>query len=306
MSNQLSTGEPEFVNDGVQVSTLLYRLNSKLNNFTVIDRQGRPAGKVQDLFLDADHQLLLVISQSRTEDTCRYLLSSKLIQDVDPVTRSLYLDISQAELERLPEYGLTEVSTVKPSPASDSLKKDTMLTPDKPQNDPAQLKPRSFQETPVSEARTEEIVCLLEERLVVDLSKRKLGEVIVRKVIETEMVEVPVRREKLIVEQVSPELKQLAEIDLSQGEISGVELAEVVSGQAEAISVTPPAALTPKTKDNFSVTGEFASPKVASSLLDAIALQRNHGCAKIRIQILLEDPKYRETYQGWFDRCSRS
>lgn len=304
MSNQVSTGEPEFVNDGAQVSTLLYRLNSKLNNFTVVDRQGRPAGKVQDLFLDADHQLLLVISQSRTEDTCRYLLSSKLIQDVDPVTRSLYLDISQAELERLPEYGLTEVSTVKPSPpASGSSKRDTMLTPDKPQNDPTQLKPRS-QETPVSEVRTEEIVRLLEERLVVDRSKRKLGEVIVRKVIETEMIEVPVRREKLIVEQVSPELKQLAEIDLSQGEISAVELAEVVSGQAEVISVNPPVALTPE--HNFSVTGEFASPKVASSLLDAIALQRNHGCAKIRIQIVLEDPQYRETYQGWFDRCSRS
>jgi len=48
------------------------------------------------------------------------------------------------------------------------------------------------------------------------LTAASVGEVIVRKVIETRMVEVqvPVRHEKLIVEQVSPERKQLAEIDL--------------------------------------------------------------------------------------------
>jgi len=46
--------------------------------------------------------------------------------------------------------------------------------------------------------------------------------------IETRMVQVqvPVRHEKLIVEQVSPERKQLAEIDLGQEEFSGVELSE--------------------------------------------------------------------------------
>jgi len=47
-------------------------------------------------------------------------------------------------------------------------------------------------------------------------------------VIETRMVQVqvPVRHEKLIVEQVSPERKQLAEIDLGQEEFSGIELSE--------------------------------------------------------------------------------
>jgi hypothetical protein len=57
---------------------------------------------------------------------------------------------------------------------------------------------------------------LLEERLVVDLQSRKTGEVIVRKEIETQIVEVPIRREVLIVEQISPEFKQLAVIDLGQ------------------------------------------------------------------------------------------
>jgi stress response protein YsnF len=62
----------------------------------------------------------------------------------------------------------------------------------------------------------EEVIPWLEERLIVDQKKRKVGEVVVRKEIETEIIEVPVQREKLIVEQVGAEPKQLAEIDLTE------------------------------------------------------------------------------------------
>ncbi|MBM0741998.1 DUF2382 domain-containing protein [Phormidium sp. CLA17] len=62
----------------------------------------------------------------------------------------------------------------------------------------------------------EETISLLEERLVIDSHRRKIGEVIVRKEIETRIIEVPVRREKLIVEQVSPTYQQLAVVDLGQ------------------------------------------------------------------------------------------
>lgn len=62
----------------------------------------------------------------------------------------------------------------------------------------------------------EEVIPLWAERLIVDRHKRKAGEVVVRKVIETEVIEVIVRREKLIVEQVSPEYKELATIDLGR------------------------------------------------------------------------------------------
>jgi stress response protein YsnF len=55
----------------------------------------------------------------------------------------------------------------------------------------------------------EEVIPLLEERLMVNLTRRKTGEVVVRKEIETHILQmqVPIRREKLIVEQVSPEYK---------------------------------------------------------------------------------------------------
>lgn len=305
MSNRTSIGEPEFVHDDdAQVRALLHKLGSKLNDFTVVNQQGQSVGKVQDLCLDVNHQLQLVLTHSKHQDGYCYLLSSKLIQDVDPSAQLLYVDISPAELEHLPDYRLTELSMVVPIvPASGSPKKDAMPTPDRLRDDQEQSEFYNLLESPTLEVASEETVRLLEERLVVDRSKRKVGEVIVRKVIETEIVEVPVRREKLIVEQVSPELKQLAKIDLSKGEVSGVELAELVSEQAEATPVESRAALT--SDKDISVSGEFTSPKAASLLLEAIALQPHHRCVKVRVEIVLDDPQYLETYQEWFDRCSK-
>lgn len=69
---------------------------------------------------------------------------------------------------------------------------------------------------PPAEVTREEVIPLREERVVVDRTKQKIGEVVVRKEIETEMVQVPVQREKLIVEQVGADPKQLAEIDLTE------------------------------------------------------------------------------------------
>lgn len=138
-----------------------------------------------------------------------------------------------------------------------------------------------------TEIVTEEVIRLLEERLLINRSKRKVGEVIVRKVVETQIVEVPVRREKLIVEQVSPEHKQLVEIDLGQGDITGVELTQVAS-----LDTQP------------TVSGEFISPKAASSLLDALARQHHLGYPKVRVEVVLENAAHQATYQGWFDRCS--
>lgn len=133
----------------------------------------------------------------------------------------------------------------------------------------------------------EEVIRLLEERLIVDRNKRKVGEIIVRKVVETRTVEVPVRREKLIVEQISPEHKQLVEIDLGQGEITGVELAHAASLDGRS-----------------TVSGEFTSLRAATLLLDTIARQQRHGCKKVRVELDLEDSNHQATYQEWFDRCS--
>lgn len=143
----------------------------------------------------------------------------------------------------------------------------------------------------------EEIVRLLEERLVINRKKWKVGEVIVRKEIETETIQVPIRRETLIVEQVgSPHNKILAEIDLGKGEVA--KMAQV------APSTNPYTVVPPSAPSHNTVVGEFLSPKSAGNLLDAIALQKHHGCAKVRIELVVEDSELQATYQNMFDRCS--
>lgn len=133
----------------------------------------------------------------------------------------------------------------------------------------------------------ETVVQLLQERLVVDRRKSKVGEVIVRKEVETRYVRVPIRHEKLIVEQVEPEYKQLAVIDLTQEPESGIELPKISSPDPMPI-----------------VKGEFTSPKLASQILEAIASHGDHRCRVVRVEVVLEDPEFQPGYQQWFDRYS--
>lgn len=144
-----------------------------------------------------------------------------------------------------------------------------------------------------SESQQENTFRLLEERLIANNQKIKIGEVLIRKEIETQILKVPVRREKLIVEQVSPEHKQLAEIDLTQGDISGLEL------------MAEDRPLGTVFNGHTTVSGEFSSPKIASLLLNAIALEKNHGCEQVKITIAVTDESLQKKYQEWFARCSQ-
>jgi len=293
MSNNIFLDEPEESANRARISDLLYRLRSKLQNFVLLDKRGHSIGRVISLFLDPERQLNLVASPpSSNEESRNFLVNSRLIQDIDSTTQSISLDVNYSEVENFPKHSSSELDVRPP----DQLMQTSTATP-------GQIKEPELLEPPsTAEVGAEEVIRLLEERLVINRSKRKVGEVIVRKEIETQIVEVPVRREKLIVEQIGPEHKQLAEIDLGQGEIHGVELAQLAE-QAQAVAHAR-STKTLASDGKPTVSGEFASPKAASLLLEAIALQRLHGCAKVRVEIELEDPQYQQTYQEWLDRCS--
>ena len=148
-----------------------------------------------------------------------------------------------------------------------------------------------------AEVRTdarEEVLQLLEERVVVERSKRKIGDVIVRKEVETYMVQVPVRRERLIVEQVSPERRELASIDLGQGEITGLELSngELVNGAA---SSTATQSASPST-----VTVSFSSIEAAHQALADLAAQTSQD-QPTRIDISMPSGDALR-YQNWISR----
>jgi stress response protein YsnF len=247
------------------------------------------------------------------------LLSSRYIQKVDTQNRTLIVDLSLTELDNLPVYPLGKDKVVEDSQYSSTLSatqtstidSGEMLTSDETNSSirqpfTAETLAESgheslgeLEEMEEPEVVEEELVRLLEERLIVNRSKRKVGEVVVRKEIETRIVEVPVQREILIVEQVGAETKRLAEIDLGQGEVTGVELAQIASLDSRHETEVP------NSHNGFTVTGEFLSPKAASNLLEAIAFQGKHGCSKVRVELVVDNPELQDTYQKMFDRCSK-
>lgn len=294
MNSQLMARKIEQASGNSRTSTSLADLRSKVNNFTVFDKQGQLVGVVHDLIVDANRRLNLVISNQPNQEAgeygqpladkhpCLFRLQSQRIKKIDKPTKSVFIDLNKSEIEYMPEYLETE------APGEPPLSEDSTKQLVNHQTTNSLVEPVNLEQ-----ATEEQIIRLLQERLVVETSKRKVGEVIVRKVIETRMVQVPVRREKLIVEQISPEHKQLAEIDLGQGEIAGVDLTEV-----EKLEFT-------HFDGGLTVSGEFSSPKIASLLLNAIALEQNHGCKQVRVSIAIEDESHQKKYQEWFDRCSK-
>ncbi|AUB34694.1 Stress response protein YsnF [Nostoc flagelliforme CCNUN1] len=294
MNSQPMTKNIGQANPDSQTSTSLADLRKKVNNFAVFDQQGELVGVVHDLIVDNNRRLNLVISNQANQETLEYgeqladkhpslfRLQSQRIKKIDKPTKSVFIDLNKSEIEYMPEYLETETPgdrTLSENSTEQLANYQTTNSPVEPVN--------------LEEATEEQIIRLLEERLVVESSKRKVGEVIVRKEIETRMIQVPVRREKLIVEQISPEHKQLAEIDLGQEEISGIDLTEVERLEVQHFG------------SGLMVSGEFSSPKTASLLLNAIALEQNHGCNQVRVTIAVEDESHQKKYQEWFDRCSK-
>ncbi|PMB49827.1 hypothetical protein CEN39_20170 [Fischerella thermalis CCMEE 5201] len=275
----------------VKLTAKLENLRDKVKDYAVLDRQGQLVGEVKDLIVDAEHRLDFVVCESQNQQSDRFfLLNSKLVEKIDSQNRHILTKIDKSEIEYLPEYldRESQVGEIElTSNTQEANTHDTTLVPTKANDTNIQIEPVVSEEV---EDTVQKIIRLLAERLVIDRSKRKVGEVIVRKQIETRMVEVPIRCEKLVVEQVSPEHKQLAQIDLGLEKISNVEL---IAGK------TPKQA---SFESGLTLSGEFTSPKIASLLLNAIALEQNHGCNGVQVTIIVEDEEHQKTYQEWFDR----
>lgn len=289
----------------LRIKVLLDKLRTKLKNFAVRDERGNLVGRLKSVHLDGLRQLNLVISEGEIEASHLFLLRSNHIKQVDYTNKTIFLDINQADIQDLAEYRRLQTPEMQ-IPESSMAASEARLSQANDANSYAAQMPIPSESTDnldlndneenladdsQSEVVVEEVIRLLEERLVVNLNKRKIGEVIVRKEVETRMVEVPVQYEKLIVEQVGAEPKILAEIDLSQSEsdISGLEMAATANSNSD---------------NQANTTGVFTSPKTASLLLDAISRQKNHGCQMVRVEIVLKDTEHQKTYQEWFDRCS--
>lgn len=272
----------------------------------MINLEGQPIGRITDFILNKMRRLYLVVSSSGNHvESHRILLSSKYIQKIDTLNRVLFINLSLEDVGHLPVYHPSNNQATETSSESSSVStresnypKETGDLAELQNSNNGNLVDEDLEESDEPpEIVEEEIVRLLEERLVVNRNKRKVGEVVVRKEIETRIVEVPIQREILIIEQVGSETKKLAEIDLGQGEVTGVELTSVPSADTIQESVA-------NSKTGYRVTGEFVSPQAASDLLHAISLHKPHGCEKVRVELILDNPEVQDTYQKMFDRCA--
>ncbi|MGB3640317.1 MAG: DUF2382 domain-containing protein [Rivularia sp. (in: cyanobacteria)] len=295
MKNQITDNSNNSSNQTNQKSkrviNLLDKLKLKVNNFDVVDRQGRLIGKVQDLMVNANRQLNFVIQRlSQGNETSPFLLlNGKLVRKIEPKIQRIFTIIDESQLTQLPEY--TEKEN-KVNNMTDNLNTHQPIDY-KADSATPEISQENHSELEFVEEIEEDIIRLLGERLVVERSKRKIGEVIIRKEVETRMIQIPVRREKLIIEEPGIEPKQLAEIDLGEEEISQNEFQQNQSMLSSDMS------------GGLTVTGEFDSPKIASLILNAIQLEQNHGCKKVRVSILVEDEEKQQKYQEWFQRTSK-
>ncbi len=272
-----------------QVISLLTNLNKKIKNFSVIDRESHKIGTVKDVVIDSNRQISFIVSDEATPRL--FVLKGQLVQKIDPLVKKIFLIVDSTQINNLPEYQERDME----------INTDSQVSSDSHVVDSHLANATSELHTQQTTLQSEEIIKLLEERLVVDRTKRKVGEIIVRKEIETRMVTIPVRRERLIVEQLSPEHKQLANIDLGEEQLEQVE-SQTESSQIE--STQQPTPSTTSFEGSLTVTGEFSSPKVASLLLNAIALERNHGCQRIQVTIAVDNEQLQQKYQEWFARTS--
>jgi len=265
------------------------KVRTKLKSFTVKDNQGHLAGKIKDVYFDANGQLNFVVAGLGAENSRIFLVSIKLLKKVDYHQKALFLSINSDRVDRLPgisanaEPQSLEISSEHSSEASNSESTNpstVMLNSTDADRTNENLETDEREQD--FDIVDQDVIRLLEERLVINRSKRKVGEVIVRKEIETRMVQVPIQWEKLIIEQVGDDPKVLAEIDLGEGNITGIDLTEIKSDRQEP-----------------TVKAEYTSVQKASKILNAIASQPRHGCVKVRIELVLEDKQLEETYQKW-------
>jgi len=289
MNGQASADKIAAAKSITRLNRVPEKVKTKLKSFTVKDNKGLLVGKIKDVYFDANGQLNFVVAGLGSENTRIFIVSIKLLKKVDYHQKALFLSINSPQVDLLPGVSANAggQSLENPSEQPSEFNNSELTNPSTVMSNLTDAD-RTDENLETDEHEEnfdivdQEVIRLLEERLVINRSKRKVGEVIVRKEIETRMVQVPIQWEKLIVEQVGDDPKVLAEIDLGEGSITGIDLTEIKSDRQEP-----------------TVKAEFTSVQKASKILNSIASQPRHGCVKVRLEIVLENKQLEDTYQKW-------
>lgn len=128
-------------------------------------------------------------------------------------------------------------------------------------------------------------ISLLEEKLRVARRKQKVGEVVIRKQVETKFVKVPIKREKLIVERIGKNPELLTETIITSEKVSGFSYEEL--NDTDSLYIT---------KSNF------LELQKAQELLDAIKQLDSSGNAKVSLKIVTNYDEHQKEHQNICDR----
>ncbi|MGB3312674.1 MAG: YsnF/AvaK domain-containing protein [Nodosilinea sp.] len=168
---------------------------------------------------------------------------------------------------------------------------------------------------------------LVEERLVVNRKRVKVGEISVRRVVETEIVEVPIRREKLVVERIG-EGDPIVEVKLGEPRLLGNAITSDASIDSNTHALTALGNLnTIRDAVNFleaaknlddhcekirvyiflkqqtglkATVHQFESSETAIQVLLGLETTLLKQCSNVRLELFLQDDSMLQTYQSWF------
>lgn len=112
-------------------------------------------------------------------------------------------------------------------------------------------------------------ISLLEERLKVTRRKEKVGEVVIRRQVETRMISIPLRREKLIIERVGENPEKLTEVIVAEEVVNGFKYNEVDNNDSLCLNKS-----------------QFVSPSTAQELLTDIRQLLSTANIKISLEIV--------------------
>jgi stress response protein YsnF len=139
------------------------------------------------------------------------------------------------------------------------------------------------------EIRESQQIPLWSEKLTVNCRQRKVGEVIVRKQVETRMIQVPIKEEKLIIERIGENPEQLAEVVINTNQVNGVQLNRLA--QENTLHLTK---------------SHYLSVEMAQNLLKAIALLPSAAKTTVRLEVISDSSEKQIEHQQICDRYSIS
>jgi hypothetical protein len=124
---------------------------------------------------------------------------------------------------------------------------------------------------------------LVEEQLVVNRQRVKVGEVSIRRVVETEMVQVPIQHEKLVIERVGESTDPI-EVNLNETRLRGTQL-NGTDGGTESYERSLQAGSSEM--QSISARGTFATIGQVLQCLDTMAKLPDPRCDKVRVEMIL-------------------